>query len=226
VNDSHSHLTEKLDYFFRDPGLLELALTHRSASSSNNERLEYLGDAILGFIIAEALFEKFDHGPEGILTRQRASLVKKETLAGLARDMELGRFLRLGSGERKSGGWQRDSILANAVEAIFGAVYLDSDFNTCRRIIRQLYADLLDSLTLEDNGKDSKTELQEYLQGRKLALPSYRVLVEEGEAHERIFTVQCDVDCLASTVTATGKSKRAAEQSAARKILKCIKSGS
>jgi len=226
VNDSYKHLINKLNYRFKNPDILKLALTHRSAQSTNNERLEYLGDAILGFVIAEVLYQKFAEGPEGILTRKRASLVKKETLARLARELELGEFIHLGSGERKSGGWRRDSILANTLEAVFGAIYLDSDFDTCRQSIVQLYAELIDSLTLDDSGKDSKTELQEYLQAIKLSLPSYRIIAEEGEAHERIFTVECHVESLNMPVKANGKSKRAAEQSAAQKVLNLIQSNS
>ena len=135
VNDFCSELSKKLNYHFKNIDLLQLALTHRSADSCNNERLEYLGDAILGFVIAEALYLKFEVGQEGALTRKRASLVKKNTLACLARDLELGQFLRLGIGERKSGGWRRDSILSNTLEAIIGAIYLDSDFETPSRSI-------------------------------------------------------------------------------------------
>jgi ribonuclease III len=224
VNDPCCQLSNKLNYQFKNPDLLALALTHRSANASNNERLEYLGDAVLGFVIAEALYQKFVSGPEGVLTRQRASLVKKETLAGLAKGLDLGQFLILGSGERKSGGWRRDSILANTLEAIIGAIYLDSDFETCRHFIIYLYRDLLETLTLEDTGKDSKTELQEFLQARKQPLPIYKIIVEEGEAHERVFTVECHVESLSDAISASGKSKRAAEQSAAHKTLVFLQS--
>ena len=146
VDDSYDYLSSKLNYKFKNPELLELALTHRSAVSTSNERLEYLGDAILGFVIADVLFQKFAESPEGILTRKRASLVKKETLASLARQLELGEFIQLGSGERKSGGWRRDSILANTLEAIIGAIYLDGNFETSRKFIIELYKNLPDSV--------------------------------------------------------------------------------
>ncbi len=224
MNDSLNKLTNTLNYHFKNTDLLELALTHRSVGSGNNERLEYLGDAILGFIIADSLYQKFETIPEGILTRQRASLVKKETLAGLAKNLKLGEFLNLGSGERKSGGWHRDSILANSLEAIIGAVYLDGGFEACREFVTHLYSELLESLSLEDTRKDPKTELQEFLQARKQALPTYQVIAEEGEAHKRVFTVACQLETLASPISASGKSKRMAEQSAAQKTLALLRS--
>jgi len=222
VTKHYNQLTSKLNYQFKNTDLLELALTHRSANSSNNERLEFLGDAILGFAIAEVLFQKFLDGPEGALTRKRASLVEKETLAHLARQLDLGQFLYRGTGEKKSGGWRRDSILANTLEAIIGGIYLDSDYETCRHFILHLYNDLLDGLSLEDSEKDPKTELQEYLQGRKQSLPTYYIVTEEGEAHERIFTVECEIEALDERIKASGKSKRAAEQSAAQKVLNLL----
>lgn len=219
MNDSLDILINKLNYQFKNISFLELALTHRSANSSNNERLEYLGDAILGFVIAESLYNKFSDAPEGILTRQRSSLVKKETLANLARELELGQFIKLGSGEMKTGGWRRDSILSNTLEAIIGAIHMDSDVESCRKFINQIYEGHFTSLTLDSAEKDSKTELQEYLQARKLALPNYEVVAEDGEAHERLFTVECKIESLAEPVSANGKSKRIAEQSAANKTL-------
>lgn len=222
MNDIHEQLSKNLNYRFSDPQLLELALTHRSANSSNNERLEYLGDAILGFIVAEALFLKLGDVSEGVLTRKRAALVKKETLAELARKLELGQFIQLGSGERKTGGWRRDSILSNTLEAIIGAIYLDSDFDRCKKFIVELYDVLLSSPDPEDSSKDSKTELQEYLQSKKLPLPSYTVVAEEGEAHKRVFQVECVIAVLDKPILATGKSKRIAEQQAARFALKQI----
>jgi ribonuclease-3 len=224
VNDPLYELINKLNYQFNNTALLELALTHRSASSLNNERLEYLGDAILGFVIAESLYHKFAEASEGVLTRQRASLVKKETLASLAKELELGKFLSLGTGEMKSGGWKRDSILSNTVEAIIGAIYLDSDFETCRNFIIRVYNDLLETLSLDNTAKDAKTELQEYLQARKQPLPAYKVIAEEGEAHDRVFTVECQVESLTHLIRANGKSKRTAEQSAANKALAFLQS--
>ena len=227
MNEHSNQLINKLNYSFSNTELLDLALTHRSVNSVNNERLEYLGDAILGFIIAEILYQKFSDGPEGFLTRKRASLVKKETLADLARILNLGDFIQLGAGEKKSGGWRRDSILSNTLEAIIGAIYLDSGFENCRDFITHHYAELIENLSLDDSDKDSKTELQEYLQGRKLALPLYKIIAEEGEAHERIFTVLCEIngiDGVDGGIQAIGKSKRAAEQSAAQKVLNLIRS--
>lgn len=227
MNKHSNQLINKLNYSFSNTELLDLALTHRSVNSVNNERLEYLGDAILGFIIAEILYQKFSDGPEGFLTRMRASLVKKETLADLARILNLGDFIQLGAGEKKSGGWRRDSILSNTLEAIIGAIYLDSGFENCRDFITHHYAELIENLSLDDSDKDSKTELQEYLQGRKLALPSYKIIAEEGEAHERIFTVLCEIngiDGVDGGIQASGKSKRAAEQCAAQKVLNLIRS--
>lgn len=199
--------------------MLEQALTHRSVSASNNERLEFLGDALLGVIIAEQLFIRFPDIPEGDLTRLRATLVKRETLAILARELDLGSAIVLGEGERKSGGWRRDSILSNTVEAIIGAVYLDSDFEVCKSVVCKLYADMLDKVDIDAISKDPKTTLQEFLQARSLPLPAYQVITEEGQAHAKKFTVQCETELLEQKVTASGKSKRAAEQAAASKVL-------
>ncbi len=224
MDESSAKLVNKLNYQFNNPALLELALTHRSASSSNNERLEYLGDAVLGFVIADLLYQKFNDAPEGVLTRLRASLVKKESLASLAKKMDLGDFLKLGPGEMKSGGWRRDSILSNTLEAVIGAIYLDSDFDKCRIFIQKVYAEVVDELSLNDTAKDSKTELQEYLQARKLTVPLYHVIAEEGEAHKKTFTVECQIDGLTESISAKGGSKRIAEQSAAHKVLVYLQS--
>ena len=222
MKNQYDALLKKLDYDFKKTQLLELALTHRSVNSSNNERLEYLGDAVLGFIVAEILYQRFPDASEGLLTRKRASLVKKETLADIAKDLQLGDLIRLGEGEKKSGGWRRDSILSNTLEALLGAIYLDSDFQQCRAVIHRIYDNLISTLTLEDSGKDAKTALQEYLQSRKSSLPKYTVIAEEGEAHDKVFTVSCEVDGLDQQIFATGKNKRAAEQSAAAKILNVL----
>ena len=226
MSENTESKVNNLGYQFNNSELLELALTHRSANSSNNERLEFLGDALLGAVIAEALFDKFSSVTEGVLTRQRAALVKKETLAGLARKLELGDLLVLGPGERKSGGWRRDSILANTLEALIGGIYLDSNFATCRTYILDLYADLLSDLDVKDSAKDSKTELQEFLQGRKLTLPRYKVTEEKGEAHQKLFTVICEVECLEQSIEGSGRSKRSAEQSAAQKVLRRLQESS
>ena len=204
--------------------LLQTALTHRSSSHNNNERLEYLGDALLGFIIAEEVYNRFSQAPEGELTRLRASLVKKETLANLAREIELGDHLKLGPGELKSGGWRRDSILANALEAVIGAIYLDSDLDMCRECVLRLYQPLLTDISSDTFDKDPKTQLQEYLQARKQPLPKYDVIAEEGEVHARNFTVECRVTGVEKAIVAQGRSKRSAEQSAAQKALGILQS--
>jgi ribonuclease III len=210
------------DYRFKDKGLLETALTHRSVGKDNYERLEFLGDAVLGFVISEILFQTCPDAAEGVLTRLRSSLVKRESLAKLARGLELGEFIRLGPGERKSGGWRRDSILANTLEAIIGAVYLDSDYSQCKRFIMALYKDMLNGLDIENIDKDPKTVLQELMQSKKMSLPVYTVIAEYGEAHKRIFTVSCEMTELDVQVQAEGKSKRIAEQLAASKALDII----
>lgn len=222
TSDNISSLQKKLGYAFRDESLITTALTHRSHDKNHNERLEYLGDSILGFIIAEALYDHFPDQPEGVLTRFRASLVKRETLAKVARSLELGEYLLLGTGEKRSGGWRRDSILSNTLEAIIGAIYLDSDILTCKAFVLGLFQDHINNMSPEKENKDPKTELQEYLQARKLDLPDYKVVAEEGEAHNRRFTVECRIEALSSTTTAQGKSKRAAEQMAAQKILEVL----
>jgi len=219
VSENISSLESKLGYTFKDERLLVTALTHRSYDKNHNERLEYLGDSILGFIIAEVLFYNFPDQPEGVLTRFRASLVKRETLARVARCLGLGDYLLLGTGEKRSGGWRRDSILSNSLEALIGAIYLDSDIANCKSFVLTLFQDFIDNMSPEMQNKDAKTELQEYLQARKMELPEYRVVAEEGEAHNRQFTVECRIDALDRDVTAQGKSKRAAEQMAAQKIL-------
>lgn len=216
-------LLRKLDYRFRDISLLLAALTHRSAGDANNERLEFLGDAILGVVIAEALYTRYPAASEGELSRLRASLVRKQTLAELARDLELGDFLRLGSGELKSGGFRRDSILADALEAIFGAVYQDSGFAACRSLILALYTERLENLPDDAAAlKDPKTQLQEYLQGRGLELPTYTVLSVYGEAHAQTFQVECCVSSLEQCMRGTGSSRRRAEQQAAQKMLQAL----
>ncbi len=215
----------QLDYQFSNTDLLDTALTHRSAGKNNNERLEFLGDAILGFVITEQLYLAYPEEPEGVLTRMRANLVNKESLAKLSRTLEIGEQLRLGPGERKTGGCQRDSILANTLEAIIGAVYLDSDFSQCKKIILSIYRELLNGLDLDNIGKDPKTVLQELLQSKKMSLPVYKIIAEDGEAHMRVFTVLCEISDLNEQVQGEGKSKRFAEQSAASKALKLIETG-
>jgi len=213
-------LLRSLGYAFRDPSLLDSALTHRSAGGANNERLEYLGDAVLGLVIAEALYRRYPQASEGELSRLRANLVRKQTLSELARDLNLGELLRLGSGELKSGGYRRDSILADALEAIFGAVYLDGGFAASAALIQTLYAGHLEALPTKPLAiKDPKTQLQEYLQGRHLSLPEYEVISVHGEAHDQIFEIECQIAALAQTTRAQGSSRRRAEQQAAQQML-------
>jgi ribonuclease III len=199
--------------------LLEQALTHRSIGNNNNERLEYLGDAILGFVIADFIYQKFPNASEGELTRLRASLVKGEKLAEISREIKLSDQIKLGAGELKSGGWRRDSILANTIEAVIGAVYLDSGIESCRKFILNLYQSHLDNVDSADIKKDAKTQLQEYLQSRKQDVPVYEVISETGSSHDPEFTVSCKIDLIEHNVTATGKSKRKAEQTVAESVL-------
>ena len=211
-----------LGHDFSNTELLTMALTHRSFSRNHNERLEFLGDALLGMFIADELYIKFPEAAESDLTRLRSSLVKKEALAQLAKQLDLGSHIRFGIGENKSGGRQKDSLLANTLEALIGSIYLDSDLENCRRFILKLYASLLDELTAENIPKDSKSELQEYLQANKKSLPAYNVVAEEGEAHDKLFTIECSVDGITKPIVAKGRSKRNAEQTAARTALEMI----
>ncbi len=214
-----ARLLSRLSYQFKDVSLLDRALTHRSVGRENNERFEFLGDSLLNFIIAEALFAKFPNAREGDLSRLRATLVKGETLTSIAREFDLGESLNLGEGELKSGGHRRASILADAVEAIIGAIYLDSDFEQCRSVVVSWFASRLENITLENTDKDPKTRLQEYLQERKKALPVYKVLESRGEAHAQEFVVACKLDYIDTVCTASSSSKRAAEKQAAEKML-------
>ncbi|WP_445621797.1 ribonuclease III [Kushneria sp. Sum13] len=224
MSSSLKILSDRLGYRFDDKSRLELALTHRSYGGANNERLEFLGDSIVNFVVGEALYARFPQAREGQLSRLRARLVKGETLAELAREFELGQFLRLGSGEMKSGGHRRDSILADAVEAIIGAIYLDSDMVIARRCVLSWYEARLNALNLEDTQKDPKTRLQEFLQSRQIPLPRYEVLNIEGEAHAQQFTVSCHVDVLKAPTSGSGASRRHAEQQAAEQALALIES--
>ncbi len=212
-------LQRALEYQFSDVALLTLALTHRSKGSTNNERLEFLGDAILGFVVADLLYFQFDSVPEGHLSRFRASLVKKETLAELAREFSLGDFLLLGSGELKSGGFRRDSILADGMEAIIGAIYLDSGLDSARRLIEKCLAPRLAGLSAENELKDPKTRLQEFLQARHFPLPAYAVVHTSGDEHNQRFEVSCTVQGLAKPASGIGSSRRKAEQDAAEQAL-------
>jgi ribonuclease III len=219
MTDADGRLQDRLGYVFNDPELLDQALTHRSCGARNNERLEFLGDAILDFVVADLLYQGQPDAHEGRLTRLRAHLVRRETLAAIARGLNLGEVLRLGPGELKSGGRGRDSILADAFEAVVGAIYLDSGLQACRKVLDSLYDVRLTQAALEVGLKDAKTRLQEALQGRGRALPEYTVVKLDGAPHDQSFTVECQVDGLASPIKGFGPSRRKAEQDAASKVL-------
>ena len=212
-------LCRALGYRFTNEDLLEQALTHRSAGGFNNERLEFLGDAILGFVIANELFVHFKDASEGQLSRLRASLVKRDTLAKLARQFALGDYLKLGPGELRSGGQARASILADALEAILAAIYLDSDYATTRQVILNIFESNLESLDLDAQQKDPKTRLQELLQARKIALPNYEIIDTSGTPHEQLFVVRCVISELNLERQGRGSSRRRAEQEAALYVL-------
>lgn len=214
--------SRRIGHAFTDADLLELAMTHRSFGGQNNERLEFLGDSIVNFVIAEALFRRFPAAREGQLSRLRARLVKGQTLAELAREFELGECLRLGSGEMKSGGHRRDSILADAVEAVIGAIYLDAGMEVAKARVLSWYAERLESIDLQDTQKDPKTRLQEFLQSRQSPLPRYEVLSVEGEAHAQTFTIECHIEMLSQRTLGIGPSRRHAEQQAASKALELL----
>lgn len=209
----------KLTYRFRDPALAQLALTHRSAGKPNNERLEFLGDALLGVVVAELLYEAHPNASEGELSRLRAQLVNGQALAQIARELELGDELKLGSGELKSGGFRRDSILADAFEALMAAVYLDSDFAQCRQTVRSLFAERV--AAIPRSSKDAKTRLQEWLQARGWPLPHYELKDSYGEEHAKTFDVSCAIaEPLPLSAEGRGGSRRAAEQDAAEAVLR------
>jgi len=220
LSQLHGKLERSLDHTFADQDLLQQALTHRSAGSRNNERLEFLGDAILGSVIAAELYRRYPGAKEGELSRLRANLVRRESLADVAHSLVIGQYLTLGAGERKSGGHQRDSILADAVEALLGAIFLDSNFSVCQRVILGLFAARLDSLADAASLKDAKTRLQEYLQSRHQPLPEYIVTDVAGEAHAQFFKVECVVKGVGQPPgKGQGSSRRQAEQSAAEDLL-------
>ncbi len=222
MSKSNKALERRIGYSFNDESLLTLALTHRSVGSKNNERLEFLGDSILNFVIAEDLFRRFPNAREGQLSRLRAQLVKGVTLAEIAKEFGLGDYLLLGSGELKSGGFRRESILADAVESIIGAIFNDVGFDACKERILHWYHDRLEGLSLQDTKKDPKTRLQEFLQSRQQALPQYDVVSVQGEAHAQTFFVECQIDMLKQKTEGKGSSRRVAEQQAARRALTAL----
>ncbi|MBI1889644.1 MAG: ribonuclease III [Burkholderiales bacterium] len=215
-------LQDRLGHTFKDPALLQQALTHRSHSSLHNERLEFLGDSILNCVVASLLFERYNKIDEGDLSRLRANLVKQQSLYEIAQRLELSQFLRLGEGELKSGGFRRPSILADTLEALFGAIFLDGGFDAARSVIRSLYIPILDTVDPKTLGKDAKTLLQEYLQGKKIALPQYNVVATHGAAHNQEFEIECLVPKLEIQVFGTGGSRRAGEQAAAKLALEAV----
>lgn len=214
-----TELCAKLGLSFNNPELFVMALTHRSKGAKNNERLEFLGDSVLGFVIAQKLYDTFPQASEGELSRLRASLVNQTTLAGIARDNQVGDYLILGSGELKSGGFRRDSILSDAVESIMGALLIDQGIVACQAWILKLFADKLAQLTLENWSKDPKTLLQELMQAHQQELPEYRLLSMSGMAHQQTFMVECRVKVLQETTISTGISRKKAEQASAEQML-------
>ncbi len=212
----NQRLQQALGYTFIRSDLLEQALTHRSYSAVNNERLEFLGDSVLNCSVARALYDAFPDLPEGSLSRLRANLVRQETLADIAVILKLGEVLRLGEGELKSGGFRRPSILADALESLFGAIFLDAGFNEAQRVVRGLFDSLVAKIDPTASGKDAKTQLQEILQSRRLPLPEYRLIDTRGEAHDQSFIVECVLTRPSLSTRGEGKSRRAAEQEAAR----------
>lgn len=217
-----SALAKRLGHDFKDASLLKTALTHRSFGTPHNERLEFLGDSILNCTIAADLFERFPMQDEGDLSRLRATLVKQDALHQLALGLRIGDALRLGEGELRSGGHQRPSMLADAVEALIGAIYLDAGFVAAQQVILRLYEPLLDKLVPGQATKDPKTRLQEWLQGHKKALPRYQLLEATGAAHDQRFAVACEIDHLSLRTTGRGTSRRLAEQEAADNALKAL----
>ncbi|MBS0289887.1 MAG: ribonuclease III [Proteobacteria bacterium] len=215
-------LEKRLGYDFKDKNLLTQALTHKSANHQHNERLEFLGDAILNFIIADLLYLQFISATEGELTRARASLVNKSALHEIALSLELSDHLHLGIGEQRSGGFRRESILADTVEAILGAMYLDSDFEHCRNVIVHLFHPRLTILKPKEQIKDPKTRLQEWLQAHHKPLPKYHIISIIGEPHAQTFTISCEIEGCLQVVQGIGASRRIAEQEAARKMLELI----
>lgn len=215
-------LARKLGLAFNDPALFKMALTHRSAGAGNNERLEYLGDSVLGFVIAEALFQQFPDVGEGVLSRLRANLVNQSSLAELARQHHLGDYLILGSGELKSGGFRRESILSDALEAIMGALLLDQGITACREWILNLFEDKFQALQVDSWNKDPKTRLQELMQAQRKPLPTYELISMSGADHAQTFEVECRVAVCSQSTRGAGISRKKAEQMAAESMLNLL----
>lgn len=219
-------LRERLRYDFRDPAVLRHALTHRSFGATHNERLEFVGDAVLNCVVGTDLYRRFPALPEGDLSRVRASLVNQDTLARLARRLELGGDIRLGEGEQRSGGADRSSILADALEAVFGAVFVDGGYDAARSVIVDCYGDTLSRADPAVLGKDPKTRLQEWLQARKLPVPDYAVVATSGEAHAQVFDIECRIPSRSIVATGRGSSRRQAEQAAAEAAIARVEAAS
>ena len=223
MEDGLTGLQRRLQHEFTNPSLLSRAVTHRSFSADHNERLEFLGDSVLNLAVADLLYERLQDLPEGDLSRIRANLVKQDTLHLLAVDLGLPEVIRLGEGEVRSGGHKRPSILADALEAVLGAVYLDAGFSAVRDLVRRLYKPVEINPTMDALGKDPKTELQEWLQGRKMRLPVYKVVATLGAAHKQTFDVECEIAELGLAQRGIGGSRRAGEQAAAAEMLQLLK---
>lgn len=215
-------LSQRLGYTFKDPELLRLALTHRSSNPIHNERLEFIGDGLVNLIVGEALYHAHPNAPEGELSRWRASLVQRETLADIGRQWQLDQDIQIGPGEKKTGGHQRPSTLANAVEAIFGAMYFDSGFNTTKEMILSTYGSRLETINIQKIQKDAKTLLQEWLQAKQYKLPKYQLISTTGKDHDAIFKIECSIKELMLKAFGEGSNKRKAEQNAAQAMLDII----
>jgi len=223
VNRPLDALQLRLGHRFADAALLERALTHKSFGAAHNERLEFLGDAVLAAAMAGLLYRQFERSDEGDLTRVRAHLVREDSLHRLALELELPGLLRLSDGEAKGGGAQRPSILADALEALIGAVFIDAGYEPAAAVVQRLFGPLIDSTDLARWSKDAKTELQEWLQGRRLPVPAYRIVATRGQAHAQTFEVECVVEALSLSERGEGRSRRIAEQEAARRLLDQVK---
>ena len=224
MNEALAALQQRLQHVFSNPALLSQALTHRSFSSDHNERLEFLGDSVLSLAVSDLLYQRLSALPEGDLSRVRANLVKQETLHQLSVDLGLPDVIRLGEGEVRSGGQKRPSILADALEAVIGAVYLDAGFPVAQALVHRLFKAVEINPTMDAIGKDPKTELQEWLQGRKMKLPLYRVVGTQGAAHKQTFDVECEIIEFNLAERGIGGSRRAGEQAAAAAMLQTLES--
>jgi len=216
-------LQRRIGYRFGDPRLLTRALTHRSFGADHNERLEFLGDAVLSLAISQLLFERFGGSDEGDLTRVRAHLVREDSLHKVALQLALPEVLNLGEGEARGGGAQRASILADALEALIGATFVDGGFDAARSLVKGLFGEVIATTDVASWSKDAKTELQEWLQARRLPVPAYRILATRGQAHAQTFEVECAVPALSLAESGEGRSRRVAEQEAARRMLDALK---